>query len=283
VNHHTHSALEALDPSRENQGGTILPLLLDNLRDPNARVRALAVREISDYTDPIVIARLLELADSDPDLDVRCAAIAGLGNYVYVGGVSDYDLETDQELDCLADADFQRVYDFLCAIYHNETRTLDERRYAVESLSYFDSGAVEDIIAELYARPEKQAKISALLAMGCNGAARWEDMLRKELANPDLDVQLEAIHACGELGLDSLGMDLWRLTYAEHKDVVLAAIWSLGQTGWDGAFERLDELTLHQDARIREGADEAMDEWLFYNGLAQGHDQNGTDRFLDDE
>lgn len=284
---YSSSAVEALDSSSESEGGSILALLLENLHDANPRVRKLAVRELSDYTDAIVIQRMLEAADHDPDLDVRCAAIAGLGNYMYIGAVSDYDLDTDQELacveDCLTDADFERVYHLLLSIYRDERRTLDERRYAVESLSCFDNETVEDLIAELYGRPEKDAKISALLAMGFNGAARWEAPFRRELSNPDQDVQMEAIRAAGESGLDSLGNDLWRLTYADKREVVLAAIWSLGQTGWESAFERLDELTLADDAHIRGCADEAMDEWLFYNGLVQEHDEDGVGTFLDEE
>jgi hypothetical protein len=31
-------------------------------------------------------------------------------------------------------------------------------------------------------------------------------------------------------------------------------------------------LTLHDDLEIRETADEAMDEWLFYNGLGSDYD-----------
>ena len=48
---------------------------------------------------------------------------------------------------------------------------------------------------------------------------------------------------------------------------MLAALWALGQTGWDSAFDRLDELTLHEDPEIADAADEAMEEWLFYNEL----------------
>jgi HEAT repeat protein len=279
------SSVKAIDS--DGTEGTILPLLLDNLDDRNPRARVLAIREISDYTDEIVIKRLLKLAEHDPELSVRCAAITGLGNFIYLGGVGDYDLETDQELacvyDCVADADFQRIYGFLFDVYEDPQRTLDEKRLAIESLSYFTDEAVEEAIADLYQRPEKGAQVSALRAMGYNGAVRWEETLRQELSNHDPEIQIEAITAAGELGLDTLGKDLWRLTYADEQDIALAAIWALGQTGWDGAFERLDELTLHEDARIRECADEAMEEWFFYNGLAQEHDATKMDRFLDEE
>jgi HEAT repeat protein len=272
----------APDPSSE--GGTILSLLLENLDDPNPRARVLAVREATDYTDEVVVDRVLALADSDPDHEVRCAAISSLGNFVYLGATTVYELErgTIYAEHLLAEADYKRVYGFLLSLYRDESRTLDERRYAVEALSYASDEAVEELIAELYARPEKEAKISALFAMGCSGSARWEETLATEFMNEDSDLQIEAIHAAGEMGAEDLGKDLWRMTYAEDKDVVMAAIWALGQTGWAGAFDRLDELTLDEDPQIRECADEAMEEWLFYNGLAQETDLDEPDTFLDE-
>ena len=58
---------------------------------------------------------------------------------------------------------------------------------------------------------------------------------------------------------------------------MLAAVWSLGQTGWSGAFERLDELTLDEDPDIADIADEAMDEWLFFNGLSSEVEESDAD------
>jgi HEAT repeat protein len=278
------SAVQTLHTYGELRGGSILSLLLENLQDPSPRVRALAAREISDYTTTFAVERLLDIAAHDPECSVRCAAIRGLGNHMYLGSLSDYDLQSDEDLacveDCLTDDDFERVYAFLVGVAGDERRSLDERRYAVESLSFTGDETVEAMIAELYARPEKRAKVSALVAMGASGAVRWVEVLRRELSNPDPELQVEAIHAAGDLGIDSLGKELWQLTYAADREIALAAIWALGQTGWDGAFERLDELTLHADSEISACADEAMDEWLFYNGLAQEHDDEDIDLFL---
>jgi HEAT repeat protein len=289
MTHESDSSVKALDPSSEQSGGegSILSLLLESLQDPNPRVRILALGGVSGYEDEVAVTRVLEMADRDPDLEVRLAALSVLGDYVYDGDTNDYGGMPDEPLfaagDLLAEADFERVCALLFAVYRDAARTLDEQRIAVESLSHLTSAAVEEMIAELYARPEKAAKISALASMGWNGNPRWERIVRHELSNPDLDIQVEAIHAAGELGPDSLGKDLWRLTYADDRDVALAAIWALGQTGWDGAFERLDELTLDPDTQIRECADEAMEEWLFYNGLTQHDSHGGPDRFLDEE
>ena len=253
------------------KGGPIPSPVLESLNDQNPRVRAQAIKELSEHRNPIVVRRLIDLAQHDPALQVRCAAISGLGDFVYreEGLVCD----TEPNLDSIgADSqdmsDFGRVCRFLLAVYQDQDRPPEEKRQAVESLSYSSSDTVERLIADLYARPEKEAKCSALLAMGRNGSTRWVEVMRQEIHSSDRDLQLAAIDATGEIGLESFGKDLWRLTYAEDKGVMLAALWSLGQTGWDGAFERLDELTLHKDPEVRQIADEAMEEWLFYNGFA---------------
>jgi HEAT repeat protein len=281
------SSVEARDTSSEqnNEEGSILSLLLESLQDPSARVRMLALGDVSDYTQEVAVSRVLDLADRDPDAEVRIAAMSVLGDYVYVGAMNDYEVPDPylSEEDTLSEADFERVCAFLDAVYHDPARSLDEKRAAVEALSHRGGKAVEEMIVELYARPEKEARLSALVAMGWNGHRRWEPTIRDAIWSDDLDIQVEAIHSAGELGLDSLGKDLWRLTYADERDVVLAAIWALGQTGWDGAFERLDELTLSVDAPVRECADEAMEEWLFYNGLAQHDSYGAPNRFLDEE
>jgi HEAT repeat protein len=281
-------ATEALDTYRDppRRKGSILPLLLENLRDRNPRVRILAVREIAGYADGRALSPLIELAEHDPQIEVRCAAILALGDYVYIGGVAPSE-EDESDAWCPEDsldpADLERTRSFLLSVYRDPARTLDEQRRAVESLSHMPNGEVEEAIAELYARPEKEAKISALLAMGWNGARRWEKTLQRALTHPDRELQIEAIHAAGESGLEELGRELWPLTYVEDKDVAMAAIWALGQTGWEGAFERLDELTLDPDPQVRECADQAMDEWLFFNGLLETDSYGRISRFLDEE
>jgi HEAT repeat protein len=94
--------------------------------------------------------------------------------------------------------------------------------------------------------------------------------MRRNLYHDDHEVQLLAVLAAGELGHEGLGKDLLHLTYAEDRELMMAALWSLGQTAWEGAFDRLDECTLHPDPEIAEVADDALDEWLLFTGLEAG-------------
>lgn len=280
----TRDALEPLNGSSTPFSvEAILSRLLNNLNHPDPQQRILAIDALSDFVDVVVLDRLIDLAQNDPDSEVRGAAVLGIGEFTYVASSWAYDPEADDNAhytdDRMAREDLKRTYAFLLSVYRDEGRSLDERRYAIESLSHFCNQTVEDLIAELYARPEKVARSSALVAMGRNCSLRWTDILADELYSPDVELQINAIVAAGECGLDACGKDLWRLTFSENLDVLLAAIWSLGQTGWEGAFDRLDELSLHPDPEVRQAADEAMEEWLLYSMLEAEYGDDEIDFF----
>lgn len=264
---------QTLDDSRSD-GGSIPQWLLDQLRETEPDIRIEAIEALSTCREDLAIDCLIERARTDADPDVRGAALLALGQFIYLGSISDYQTGQPELFEEIAQQDYDRTLAFLLSVYRDKERPLAERRYAVEALGFGDGPDVLQTIAELYARPEKASKISALRAMGRSGAARWLDIVGRELYNDDLDIQLEAIDAAGEMSADSLGKDLLRLTYADDRDIVLGALWALGQTGWEGAFDRLDEMSLHPDVEVREVADEAMDEWLLFNGLTSETDED---------
>jgi HEAT repeat protein len=257
---------------------------IDNLlAHPDPDIRLQAIEALSESEDLQSIARLIDLSQTDPSPDVRGASLLALGQYIYLGAISDYETDNPDLFEEIPQEDFERVRTFLLSVYRDQKRPLDEKRCAVEALSFGGGDDILQAIDDLYALPHKEAKLSALRAMGRSGAARWLDIVARELYSKDPDVQLEAIDAAGEMSADSLGKDLLRLTYADDLDVVMSALWALGQTGWEGAFDRLDEMSLHPDLEVRETADEAMDEWLFFNGLTSEYDEDEDeeDDFLD--
>jgi HEAT repeat protein len=262
------------------------PIFVEHLDDEDPQVRVAALQGIWHSPDPDLIDRLIEIAEQDPSPMVRAQAISGLGVYVFEGEMADYDFDWGpmSELmreDELPEADFVRVKEFLLSIYANETRTLDERRFAIEALGFLSDPKVADLIEEAYHRPERDWKISALFAMGRSGLVRWTDILARELYNAERDIQREAIRAVGEIGMDELGEDLWRLTYSEDQEIQLEAIDALGQTGWDGAFERLEELTLNPNPEIAQVAKDALDEWLLMDSILNEDEEVDLDADLD--
>ena len=265
------------------------PVLCDYLDDPEPEVRLLALQGLWDYPEPDLIPLLFAAAKNDPDEQVRCQAIVTLGRYVYEGEMADYDFDFDptdeiMRLGELSKEDFLKVKDFLLGVYRDDGKTLDERRFAVEALSFCSDQDVLTIIDEAYAHPDLKMKLSAIFSMGRNGNARWTENILKELYNPDRELQREAIRAAGEVGLTEAGKDLWRLTYSDDREIQLEAIWALGQTGWEGAFQRLDELSLlSTEPEIQETAEAALEAWYIYSGAMADEmfDENGFD--WDDE
>lgn len=264
-------------------------VLREHLDDPEPEVRKLALEGLWDCPEPEFVPLLIATAQDDPDLGVRCRAIVTLGRYVYEGEMAAYDLDFG-ELDEFARSGelpqdhWERVKTFLIDTYRDESKSLDERRFAVEALSFCADDEILEIIQEAYDHAESTMKLSAIFAMGRNGNPRWANTILKELYNPDRELQLEAIRAAGEAGLTEAGKDLWRLTYADDQEIQLEAIWSLGQSGWEGAFERLDELSIDSpDPEIRETAEAALEEWYIHSGALSEEmfDDNGFD--VDDE
>ena len=267
-----------------------LPVLKDFLDDEEAEVRKLAITGLWDYPEPEMIGVLLDKAENDPDEGVRCRAIVTLGRYILEGMMANYDFdwgpmtEIARE-DELPKEDFLRVKGFLLGLHRNPEKTLDERRFAVEALSFLTSPEVSKIIEEAYAHLDKKMKMSAIFAMGRNGSAHWHDAILDELHSPARELQLEAIRAAGEAGFDKAGKHLWRLTYSDDRDVKLEAIWSLGQTGWEGAFDRLDDLAFFsEDEEIQNTAELALEEWHLYGGqLEDFYDEDDGEEFDEDE
>jgi len=265
------------------------PVLQDHLDDPEPEIRMLAIEGLWDYPNSEFIPPLFAAAENDPDDQVRCRAIITLGRYIYEGEMGDYDFDfglMDEivRLDELPKEDFLKVKAFLLTVYRDENRTLDERRFAVEALSFLNDEEVFATIEEAYAHPDPKMKLSAIFGMGRSANVRWTEVILKELYNPDLELQREAIRAAGESAITDAGKDLWRLTYSEDRDTQLEAIWALGQSGWEGAFDRLDELSLYSvDPEIQETAEAALEEWYIYSGAMTGEmlDENAFD--LDDD
>jgi hypothetical protein len=264
-------------------------VLRDHLDDPEPEVRMLALEGLWGYPDPELIPPLLAAAENDPNEQVRCRAIITLGRYIYEGEMGDFDVDygpADEtlRLDTLPQEDFLKVKAFLLGVYRDESKTLDERRFAVEALSFLNDEEIFAITEEAYSHPEPKMKLSAIFGMGRSGNMRWTEIILKELHNPNPELQREAIRAAGEAGLTDAGKDLWRLTYAEDRETQLEAIWALGQSGWEGAFDRLDELSLFSaDSEVQETAEAALEEWYIYSGAMTGEllDENAFD--LDDD
>jgi hypothetical protein len=251
-------------------------ILIEMVSDPDDKIRQKAVECLWDYPSPKFLDILIDKAEHDLIASVATTAITMLGRYIFEGSIDEFTLEFEGGIpaDEITEKDFLRTRDFLMQLHQNPEKSLDERRYALESLSFLDDPDIQDLIEAAYHSQAKLMKISAIFSMGRNGLIRWSDIILKELKNPDQDIQLASIRAAGECYLEEAGKELLRLTYSDDKDIFYEAVWSLGQTGWEGAFERLEELCSYsRNAEIQDLAEKALEEWfILHEGLDEGYE-----------
>ncbi len=260
------------------------PVLCDYLEDKDAEVRSLALEGLWDYPVPELTAPLFEIARNDPNQEVRSKAIVTLGRYIYEGSMADYhfDWGAMEELmreDELPEEDFLRIEDFLLELVQDEGQPLDSRRFAIEALSFLNEPRIQDLIKAAYAHPDVKMKVSALFAMGRQGAPRWAEIILKELDSEVEEVQYEAVRAAGEACLDQAVPRLKELALVDDKNLQLEAIWALGKIGGEGVSEFLYGLADDEDEEVREVAEAALDElnlrseileWDEFGQLGQG-------------
>ena len=118
------------------------------LPDPDPEVRILAIQGLWDYPAPDLIDPLIDMAQRDPDQQVRNRAITALGRYVYEGEMADYDFDWGEmeaiiREDELPEESYRRVVAFLVdiprhvlAVSANALRTKLIRDLCLNRLGY---------------------------------------------------------------------------------------------------------------------------------------------------
>jgi len=190
------------------------------LRDPDAQVRAGAIRLLDECEDVKLIPALIKILTNDDSAETRAEAATGLGKYVELG-----------ELEEISEKINRQVEDALLAKVNSDDQLL-VRRNALEALGYSSRAEVVTVIESAYHRQNPDWQASALFAMGRSADERWEDHVLSSILDEIEIVRLAAVKAAGELGLDSAQTVLFRaLEDEEEDDIAAAAIWSLSQVG----------------------------------------------------
>ena len=173
------------------------------LPDPDPEVRVLAIQGLWDYPDPTLIESLIEIAERDPEQQVRNRAITALGRYVHEGEMADYDfdwgaIEDAMREDELPEESFRRVMAFLLGIAQDPSASPDARRFSIEALGFSSEPEVVDLVMQAYHDPLVDMKVSALFAMGRSGLAQWIPYVLDELDSPEPRLQFEAVRAAAQ-------------------------------------------------------------------------------------
>lgn len=240
-----------------------LSLLRSLLDDSDAQVRSEAIACLWNDPDPRWIDVLMHKATQDPHSEVRAHAISALGRYVFEGDIAAFE-ELEGYEPAISPDDYSRVSDFLFRIAQDPEESIEARRYAIEALAFRAEDAdVMDLIEWAYNYNDRRMKASALFSMARNGDGRWTEYILKELTCRDPEIQYEAVHAAGELGLEEAIETLIEIVQSKHsrKPLKLLAVYALGQTGSERAYPLIEKMTHSRDRDMRDVAREAMDEW----------------------
>lgn len=198
------------------------------IKDPDPAVRHYAVltmwnTETSDH------ARLLiRLAEHDDHLDVRAAAVAALGAFVYQGEVE----EIEKGL-------FKEIMSCLLGILDDNEDPLLQRK-ALESIGYATSKEVDKAITDAYTSDDDDWMTSALVAMGRSGNSRWKSQVLESIENNHFLVREEAVRAAGELYLEEAQKPVIACLEDPDDNVRLAAIWAISSIGGKGVEDILE-------------------------------------------
>lgn len=251
------------------------------LKDEDANIRELALRSLWEYDLPEVVPTMLVMLQSDGAANVRAAAAAALGKYVYLG-----------ELEELSETTLHEVEDRLIEIVKGSD-AIDVRRRALESLGFSSRKEVPGLIEKAYNSGNETWLVSSLYAMGRSLNQKWGARLIMMLDSDSSDVRTEAAQALGELELKEARPRLLELLQDDNEEVRLAAVWSLSQIGGEGIQAALEALyELAEDDEEAEFISSALENLAFTEEmsdlpllelLADEDDEDLFDLIEDDE
>ncbi len=259
-----------------------LKMLRTLLDDHDAQVRAEAIACLWNDPDPNWIDVLISKATDDEHSDVRAHAISALGRYIYEGDAAEFE-GWDTPMFEITKPDYERVTQFLFRVAQDGDEALEMRRCAIEALAFrAEDVAVENLIEWAYRQSDRRFRASAIFAMARNGDPRWTAYILAELHSTDPEIQYEAVHAAGELGLEEATDTLIQLARGKgtRKPLRLLAIYALAETGDERAYPVLDQLSRARDRDIREVARDALEEWYDVREMDDSEDDMFEDMAL---
>lgn len=252
-----------MDPTEEQ--------ILEYLGHDDPAVRHRAAELLWDYPQKQYTDSLLTLANQDPSEEVRTRALHTLGAFVDWGEFHDYEYDEEERFgsqwgdpNALTEEQYREIKTFLLECIEHEEKSRDERRAALEAVSFSSDSRVEQALEEAYNRDHPDWVISALFGMGRHGHSKWESLVLDNLHHENIDVQREAIRAAAKLYLEDANralMDISETT--EDEDLRREALLALGQIGSNkgNAMDYLEELELSHSGEFGEFVGEVVSEW----------------------
>ena len=248
------------------------------LKDAEPGVRISAINILREYELTDLLPTFMNMAEHDPDPNVRAVAASSLGTYVYLG-----------EVENLSPAKLERVEGCLLRIISSDDTPLVHRK-ALEALGYSSRNEVNGLIEKAYASDDMDWLVTALFAMGKSANSHWKPHVLKMLNDTHPMVRAEAASAAGELEIKESTQVLIDLLDDPDLDVRLAAIWALSEIGGTGVRQALEnQLDTTDDNEEADQIEKALENLDFTEEMREislleiQEDENEAGESSDDE
>jgi len=207
------------------------------LQDDDPRIRSQAIPLFWECTNIKLIPIFNNLLQNDSDPEVNASAAAALGKFVLLG-----------ELEEIPEKSANMVQDLLIDEYlKTEDDSIKQR--ILESLGYSSNKKVSHFITSALKMNDKKWHLSALLAISRSANNVWGKVVLKKLTDLDPDIQIEAIKAAGELGIESAKEQIIEFMNSSSPDEELhtQAIWALSKIGGNDIKDLFDIMIEESD------------------------------------
>jgi HEAT repeat protein len=226
------------------------------LTDLSEEVREAAIEASWPDETPYVFNRLLPMAAVDSSVSVRASAMSALGRFILLGELGKFDASLARQAQNLA-----------IRLYGKVDEDTDVRRRALEALSNSSRVEVGPMIRESYESDNARMRISAVYAMGRSCDERWSEVVIHELGSDDPAMRYEAVRAAGELELEEAVPLIGPMLRDPDRQIMEAAIWSLGEIGGAEARRFLSTMLQYAEDKDDQGLMEMVEDAIASAGL----------------
>lgn len=223
------------------------PAIVALALDESSEVRRLAAASLWESVNADTVRLVLEMAQSDRDLEVREAALISLASYALSFEVGKLRPTVGEELKAA-----------LNNMVRNEAEPLLVRRRALEGIGVFNEPQVRELIKWGFGHGDREVKISAVYAMGRSADDFWLPEVMQALSSTDGGILFEGATAAGEIELTRAVPRLTDLAQDDDREVAAKAAFALALIASEEAVAAIRELAASDDEFLRDLGEETL-------------------------
>lgn len=177
------------DLAEEDSGMEFECVFKQGIGHADARVRAVSVNALAETGDTSAVSRILDLLNTDKDLDVRIASATAIGSFAALASEGRFSQRVRD-----------RIFESLESVLKKGDTPSELWRRSLEAAGAFGDSRVNRYIDRARTSDAPEFKRSVLVAMARTSDPRWLDFVAQQLDSEDSSVRFEAVNALGEIG-----------------------------------------------------------------------------------